>query len=354
MGQLGRAILLYKRKSIYYYRIWIPFDLLPHFGGKADIKRSLKTKDFHAAKTAAAAFRHAMESFFVGIRMGMLSEEDIKRIRSKIIGETTEDLHSQTNFFGHDGTPLTEYGPRLLKYSFTPDEVLDAVNSSERLDAGFISDVRSTALSVEKKLRGNLLHPSIRTRAKTVISDLELDINAPLVDYTSKDDISFPDAKISPHFIDVCTIVARAAVDTVLLEYGKVLGLSNVERSQKISGQFKEGLPVARLAQLWEAYSQDRINRGKWGDSTATKNQDAFAVISDILGNPRITEIGSELADTLVVGMKHYPKNKNKKRQFKGQPFTLGMAKMEGFEGMSVKHINFHTELMSTLFNYAL
>ena len=134
MGQLGRAILLYKRKNIYYYRIWLPHELRRHFDGRADIKKSLKTKDLRTAKTAAASFRHDMESFFVGIRLGMLSDEDIKRIRSRIIGHAVEDLHSQTNFFGHDGIPLTDYGPRLMRYAWKPEATTSQLNDTAMLD----------------------------------------------------------------------------------------------------------------------------------------------------------------------------------------------------------------------------
>lgn len=119
LGQSGEGFLLFKRNRIYYYRIWVPLELREHFNGKADIRKSLKTKNLLAAKTAGAAFCNVMESLFAGIRLGMLSDEDIKRIRSKIIGEVTEDIHSKINSFANDETPLSEYGSRWLRYHLT-------------------------------------------------------------------------------------------------------------------------------------------------------------------------------------------------------------------------------------------
>jgi hypothetical protein len=92
LGQSGEGILLFKRNKTYYCRIWIPMDMRKHFSGRRDIKKSLKTHDAMAAKTAALSFYRSMESFFMGVRLGMLTEDDIKKIRSKIIGETIEDL----------------------------------------------------------------------------------------------------------------------------------------------------------------------------------------------------------------------------------------------------------------------
>jgi hypothetical protein len=263
--------LLFKRHNIYYCRIWIPLGFRQYFHGRSEIKRSLKTEDHQAAKTAAAALSHSIESLITGIRLGMLNEDDIKRIRSKIIGEATEDIHSKINYFGNDPIPLAEYGSRWLRYEWTPDKVLDSLKSPEKLDSGFINDVRAMALNVEKKLRDNRLHPSITVRARNAVNDLQLDINAPLLDYSSPEDITLPDARISPHFVDVCTIVAKAAVEVVLLEYGKLLELPNDDYTQRVSRRYREGLPVARLKELWDSHFQDKTTRGKWSGGTAEK-----------------------------------------------------------------------------------
>lgn len=139
-----------------------------YFGGRADIKRSLKTQNVRTAKAAAAEFASSLQSLYMGIRLGMLSQEDIKRIRSRIIGEVLEDLHSGCDFFGNAPVPMSEYGPRFLRYGLEPKEVLDTLASSEKLDPEFVRNVRASALKVVKNLRANVLHPSIRTRAKNV------------------------------------------------------------------------------------------------------------------------------------------------------------------------------------------
>ena len=324
-----------------------------HFGGKTDIKKSLKTKDIRIAKTSSATFQEEFQTFITGIRLGMLTEDDIKRVRSKIIGEVTQDLHSNTNSFGNLRVPMTEYGPRLMRYEWEPSQVLDALNSPERLDASFINEVRSMALSVEKKLRGNLLHPSVKTRAKNIARDLGLDVNSPLLNYSSEDDVTLPDNAISADFIGICTVIAKAAVDVILLEHGKILNLPNDEHAQRVSARYKEGLPEPHLSELWESYYQDKKSREAWSKATTTKNTDAYKVIKDIIGDPRVPECGSLLTQKLIDGLRHYPKNKNKYKEFRDVPFSMEMSKTLRFVSMAPSHINFHIELMSSIFKYA-
>lgn len=345
--------MLFRRGKTYYYRVWIPQDLREHFGGRSDIKKSLKTQDARTAKAAAAEFASSLQSLYMGIRLGMLSQEDINRIKSRIIGEVVEDLRSGSDFFGNDGVPMTEYGPRLMRYGLEPQEVLDAIASQEKLDPEFVRNVRASALSIEKKLRANVLHPSVRTRAKNVINELGLSVNAPVLDYSSAEEIPLPDNRISPHFIDICTLVAKTAAEVVLHEYGKTLGHNSDNSVQKISEQFKGGLADPRLSELWASYCDEKITKGLWRDNTATKNQDAFRVIMDIIGDPKVPECGSQTRADLIKGLLAYPKNKNKYREFRDKPFSFEMAKMERFQPISIEHANFHIELLSSVFRYA-
>jgi integrase len=248
---------------------------------------------------------------------------------------------------------MTEYGTRFQRYEMTPNKVIDTLKSPEPLNSEFISNVRKMALDVEKKLRGNLLHPSIRTRAKNAINELGITVNTPVIDYSSTEDVTLPDARISPHFIDVCTIVAKAAAEAVLHEYGKSLGLPGDASLQKIVGHYKEGVPEPHLTDLWEAYYQEKMARGAWRDRTARKNQDAFRVVIDIIGDINVSDCGSEATSKLLHGLTHYPKNKNKYREFRDLPFSMEMCNAERFEPISTEHINFHIELMSSVFKFA-
>jgi integrase len=117
---------------------------------------------------------------------------------------------------------------------------------------------------------------------------------------------------------------------------------------------YKDGLPSPRLEELWNAFYQDKVTRNSWRKRTEEKYVAAFNVVLDILGNLELSRCGSDTWLRLTQGLKKYPSNKNKYKQFMGKPFDPAMSTMPGFEELSTDSINFHIGLISGMFQFAL
>lgn len=346
--------MLYKRHHTYYFRILIPPPLRHIFGGKSEIKRSLKTKDRHLAQLAASELSQRYMALMLLANLGMITETQAIKMRALIIGESIEDLHGEIDFFSNLDVPLYEYGARLGQHSWTANEIVDALtlkSSDAGPEPGFIKSMREQALKVEEDLHKNLIHPYVRTRAKNLVRKLNLDVIPPPLDYSADEPTPIVDNNIPRDFVDVCTIITKTAVDVILNEYNKGRGTGRT--AERIVGQYKDGTNP-KLSDLWDAYKKNKESKNDWRSTTAQKYVDGFSVVIDIMGDVDVCNCNSQFAEDLIAKIQCYPKNKNKLAQFKDVPFDIKMSTMPGFQKFSTEHINFHIGMMSGLFKYAL
>ena len=71
---------LLKVKGRYCFRIHIPLDLRRWFGGRRDIKRSLKSGNLEYAKSSARHWVYRTERLFAQIRSGMLTNDRVRKL----------------------------------------------------------------------------------------------------------------------------------------------------------------------------------------------------------------------------------------------------------------------------------
>lgn len=66
---------LFIRNGRYYFRQWIPLDLRPYFNGRADVAKSLKTRDKKEARALAGGLQQKYHLTFSLLRTGLLPPE---------------------------------------------------------------------------------------------------------------------------------------------------------------------------------------------------------------------------------------------------------------------------------------
>lgn len=326
------------------------------FGGKSEIKKSLKTKLRKEAKVSAALCRYEVEALFHGIRWGMISEEQANKIRSRIIGETVEDLRYKNDVIV-DRDRMFEAAARIIDgeikwYNFPKDKILDLLSDKLPHDTEYLKAQVDGAKNLLNKIDNNLIHPHMLLKATHMTDEFNLDISASNVPCDNSRYIEFDDTRLNRDLVDLCVIVSKTVANVILNE-GHKHGLYYCDKSFVVK-QYKDGLPDPKLSELWDAYYQDKTIRNEWRGRTAEKYASSYKIVLDILGNLELSQFDAHVVKTLTVGLQHYPKNKNKLKQFKDKPFSKAMAKVPGFLAFDPKSINFILGMMSGLFKFAL
>lgn len=345
------------RNGIYYFRIAIPLDLRKIFG-YSEIKKSLKTKKLKEAKASAAHCRYKTNKLFFGARWGMISTDQAKKIRSLIIAETIEDLHSGNEIFPHKNDDFLYLKKRIDGHKFNRGQVLDALANKHDIDKGYLSNQASFLGGTQYNMDcGQSFHSHVIERARSLIHELNLEVLVPFDINRSEEFITIDDSILYKDFIDLCTIVYKTLYNVVDVEdrkAGNPVEASYHKLQKDIIKQYKDGLPDPKLSELWDAYYQDKTTRNEWRVRTAEKYMACYKIVLDIIGDAEIDQIGSHTVQKLISGLQQYPKNKNKIQQFKDKPFSKAMAKVPGFQALDVSSVNFTIGMMSGLFNFAL
>jgi integrase len=352
--------LLSKRNGIFYFRVAIPKDLRKVFGRITEIKKSLKTRNRKTAQVSVAFYRYKVESLFSALRWGMITEEQANKIRSKIIGETIEDLQKCEPLLPKQ-LSYREFKSRISSHSFSKEQILDALTNGIVPDKNYIEDQMQSIYSddAEYGLNENI-HPYVLDRVHELIDEFKLDVLKPDLDCNPEGYALVMDPKINKDFLDLCIIVSKT-IHHLTFNEGHKLGVdmdhlpSLDEKSHhRLIKQYKDGLPDPKLSELWDAYVTDKTQRNEWRVRTIEKYADCYKTVKDIIGDIILEQFGSRTVQALIGGLKNYPKNKNKLKQFKDKPFSKSMSKMQGFLPLDIKSINFIIGMMSGLFNFAL
>jgi hypothetical protein len=82
---------LQRRGLRLYFRIALPKDILRWFGGRRELRRSLRTGCYNHAKTLVAAETAKAERLFMQIRGGLMTADEIRRLVSAYFERTLEE-----------------------------------------------------------------------------------------------------------------------------------------------------------------------------------------------------------------------------------------------------------------------
>jgi len=333
--------LLSKRNGIYYFRVAIPLDLRKLFAGQSEIKKSLKTINRKEAKVSASHFQYQFESLFYKARCGMLTDDQIKSVRSIIIGECIEDLHNGVPF----ATSKSEPDPD--RFVYTKDDVLNALDN----ESNYFSEMQDEFYALANASDNLTFHPYVVKQASYLARELKLPVEISPRKHRNYDFISIDDSSLSLSFRQLCEIIQSTLKTVCSVEVERLL---DSDTSADTIRMYKDGLPSPTISELWDAYYKDKTLRNEWRSRTSEKYVASFKTVLDIIGDIKLEQLDSRTAHDLIDGLKHYPKNKNKIKQFREKPFSKSMAKMSDFKPLTDKSINFTIGMMSGLLKFAL
>lgn len=320
------SFYLEKIHHTYYFRLRVPADVAFHLGSNK-IKKTLKTADYGSAKTLARSMLYATEKLFVQIRSGLMSEEQILEL-------VREYKHAVLN-------KLTDKRRKIGIAAYLPPDI------QKDIAAGVLQlDDNEVKMEVLKNnaIRRNDLYGRIQTNQfDSVKSTAEKIMRA---------------EGLGKDFQILCEFLLKAQ-----LEISTTIMDRMQDNYNNPFDNFKErlaGRPVAanpkskhRLSDLWEAFKNSKVTKKSWRDATLRKNEDAFHVILDLLGDLKLTEFEEDRACLrLLEHIQLYPKNKN--IIFPGAKYSPDMVKNEKFQPLSISHANFHLQLLSSLLRYGM
>jgi hypothetical protein len=87
---------LVKRNGIYYFRTWIPEDLKLYIR-RREICKSLRTKSYQLATSYAKALIYNLETVFMQIRSGMLTDDQIQKVIKDHLTRTLKGFEAVRN-----------------------------------------------------------------------------------------------------------------------------------------------------------------------------------------------------------------------------------------------------------------
>ena len=135
-----------KISNHFYFRTWIPNDLVTHFNGKREFQISLRDVSIKNSLLVSLTLKNLVNKLFTDIRLGMksLELEQVKEILRIEVRKSILHAHrvrEGTNRWSEDGI----------------DESLDSINKKEsNLKVNLKSDLNSYQVKVSKKLENIL------------------------------------------------------------------------------------------------------------------------------------------------------------------------------------------------------
>lgn len=310
---------LQKRKEYYYFRIRVPKDLKNYFP-TAEIKRSLKTKRFSLAKQLARRILFKVEQVFTAVRLGMLTDSQIKEFIAKYID-----------------TVLTEFETdKILKRGMSPDsvELLKKVQTAY----GYVIDKLKEDLAL-----GN--YNDYNKAVETFISENNLNIEKDSFEYNK-----------------LCRELLKAKIEIFRIELERLKGnYSNdydlflkkvLDKSQKAQSTIQKG---EKLSSIIDKFIDEKTIANSWTEKTLQENKTIYNIFLQLVGDRPITEIDREILLDFRNKLVKLPSNLSKKREYRGKSLKEILSmEIKETETLSLTTVNKYLTRISSLFNWAL
>lgn len=346
--------MLLKRGATYYCRVWVPLDMRTLIG-RRELKKSLKTDDRQTARTAAKLLEAKAEQFFFKARVGVMTERELEILGAELIAAFTgkvsehkQDRKDVIDWLCSDNGlfPPVDSGmiETTLKTPRTPADVAEVV-------AWYMRQIQE----LEQEISTEFFSRSTRYWVKRIVEEKKLNIVRPPAEWFNDPDYDYPpqyDAEFNEYYHDeeigpptpeeievwkspappdfhaVCLTLLQSQIDAYRHELERIQGKRNTPLQVQIAERIEAAKPRPKLSDLWEEHRQEKEAREKWVESTKEKNSAAIRTTIKILGNRELGGYSDADATRLIEELKR--------------------------KKLSVSHINFTLELLSTVWIRAM
>ncbi len=291
------------RNGTFYGRYWVPLDLR-HVLGTAELKKSLRTKVRHEARTAYSQFALETERLFFQLRVGMLTHEQIIEVVAKYRNETLNSLSSARRVHG-----VEVYLPNRVREHF-------AGKSAEETIKAVVEFHTNRQQGLAAKVQSNNFG-SVYGVADSLIEFENLPIE-----------------KDSPEYRLLCEHILKADISVSGTVVDRMNGKFTSQLDKVPEVRTRQELPAPspiqsrKLSELWEEYRKNKLDGKKWKQSAQAKNHKAYRDIIEIVGDLQLNAYTEDNAYAVI-----------KNLQTKKRP-------------LSVASINYTIEMISSMWNW--
>jgi integrase len=280
----ARGSYLIRRGRWFYFRIHIPHDLRKWFSPRHELKISLKTAKYNAAKGLSRLHLGRTEAIFAKIRSGLMNGEEIRKLVAAYFERTadeTEDFIRLTEY-DEDG----EHGVRSLDVlELHLSDLVEHLAKREHGVAAHIADIilEEAGLAVEKT--SSDYQKLCREALKGAIAATRIELEHMRGDYSSS---------------LVPAPVATPAAATP-------------DKSEAASA----GEPLSKLV---EEYKQECIAGKKWGAGTQVEAKGVLGLFLRIMGGDRgIRTLDRRALADFRDTLRRWPQHSSKKPEYRGK-----------------------------------
>lgn len=304
--------LYLSQNGIYYFRVVVPKDVRPIIGS-TEIKRSLATRDYLAARLEVDLHRAYFARYFVQLNSGM---------------DNNNKLGTLVNYVA--------------------DGKLRSVGREE----------------ARSRLEELYLLKHIRAHAGEVLADsLNADITATGKPLLSTDEL-LPVAKIESEILSLeAAVTAMIHIGELFSKLDQALGAPAteqvVEKRQTPTG-ISSSTPAKSLngytytlSDLVADYARSQVKENKWSAATKEKTTAKLNLLTEILGDVALDQIDRSSARTVQGILQKLPPNKHKDKTLEGRDIHQ-IANMTHSKCLSPKTVNNHIDQYKALFRWAI
>jgi integrase len=278
---------LLRRGKHYYLRLHIPLDLRPWFGGRRELRKSLRTAKYTYAKSSLRGHLYLAERLFTLMRSAMLNDEQIRELVSDYLKQTLKEEEDAKA----EGIGLPA----------DSDEHIEMLQTRELL----LVDARENLAMGRYDVVGN-------------VADLILDAAA----------ISIPKGSLA--YRKLCQELLKGFVQVSVVEIERLKGNYESEydwQSSYVSAPVLPEVPAKKgqdegepLSKLISEYVSECVTGGRWRGRTKGEAEGVFEVFLRIVGEDRgIRTLDRRTLTDFRDTLRCWPSNVNKRAEFQGK-----------------------------------
>lgn len=269
-----------------YFRLTIPKDVQRWFGGKVEVKRSLKTTRYTLAKALVAAETAKAERLFAQIRGGLMTNEEIRRLVSAYFERTlaeAEDARAD--------------GLGVLK-----DEREDGTSSLTGLELhleGLMEDL------ARGETRG------VAHFADTILEEAGITLE-----------------KDSQEYRKLCREALKSAVTATRIELERMSGdyrgkVGSTPRSGlTVSPPAAPAKPSVRLTEAIAEFVAEHDASGHWRPKSRKESEGIYRLLVGILGDVPMSELDYKALSRWRDALLRFPSNYTKRPALRGKTIS--------------------------------
>lgn len=313
-----------KRNSYYHFRLWVPEDIRHHFNRK-EITKSLKTKSFHQANILVKPLLFKIETIFMQIRSGMLTNSQIQEIIKEHLDKTLKGSEYIRNMGVLTSIPKGNEIPSRDQWQKT------AITTHQGLIANMNTQLFNHDFSMVKDFVTGMLE---RANIKCEVG--------------------------SPEYISLCREFLKSEITIKKIEIERLNGnydnkydafLETIISDKRALITPEQGSDIT-VSKLIEDHVKEAQQANSWTEKSLAENESIYKVFLEIMGDRGLKTITHQDLIACRDKLVKLPANRGKKPKLRDKTIAEILT-MKNITPMSLVTVNKYLVRISSLFKWA-